>query len=146
MGDGSSRVAVVTGVSRRQGIGFAIARRLLADGLDLVIHSWSAHDADKPWAAGPRELERLIEELGGLGARLDHVEADFADPGAPRRVIDHAVQRFGGVDVLIVNHARSARGCLSEISSTDLDLAWAVDARASVLLTKAYAEHHDDSR
>ena len=146
MQDESPRVAVVTGVSRRQGIGFAIARRLLADGMNLLIHSWARHDAEKPWAAGPRELDRLIEELGGLGARLDHVEADFADPGAPRRVIDHAVQRFGGVDVLIANHARSAQGRLSEISSADLDLAWAVNARASVLLTQAYAEQHDDSR
>lgn len=140
------RVAVVTGVSRRQGIGFAIARRLLADGLNLVIHSWSRHDAEKPWAPGPRELEHVVEELGGLGARLDHVEADFADPDTPRKVIDHAVQRFGAVDVLIANHARSAPGRLTEVSSAELDLAWAVNARASVLLTQAYAEQHDDSR
>jgi 3-oxoacyl-[acyl-carrier protein] reductase len=140
------RVAVVTGVSRRQGIGCAIARRLLADGLSVVIHSWSAHDANQPWAPEPGELGRLIEELGGLGDRLDHVEADFGDPHAPRAVIDHAVQRFGDTDVLIVNHAMAAPGRLSEISSTDLDLAWAVNARAPVLLTQAFAEHHDDSR
>lgn len=146
MREDASRVAVVTGVSRRQGIGFAIARRLLADGLNLVIHSWSQHDAEKPWAPGPSELDSVIQELGGLGARLSHVEADFADPGAPRRVIDNAIQRFGGVDVLIANHARSAPGRLSEVSSADLDLAWAVNARASVLLTQAYAEQHDDSR
>jgi hypothetical protein len=41
---------------------------------------------------------------------------------------------------------RSASGRLSDISSADLDLAWAVNARASVLLTQAFAEHHDDSR
>ncbi len=50
-----SRVAIVTGVSRRRGIGFAIARRLLQDGLKVVIHSWSSHDADQPWAPGPDE-------------------------------------------------------------------------------------------
>jgi len=142
----ASRVAVVTGVSRRQGIGFAIAQRLLADGLDLVIHSWSAHDAQKPWSPGPDELDKVIKELGGIGPRLDHVEADFSDPYAPRKVIDQAVHRFGAVDVLIANHARSASGGLSDISSADLDLAWAVNARASVLLTQAFAEHHDDSR
>jgi 3-oxoacyl-[acyl-carrier protein] reductase len=139
-------VAVVTGVSRRQGIGFAIARRLLVDGLNVVIHSWCPHDAQKPCSPGPGELDGLIEELGGLGPRLDHVEADFSDPDAPRRVIDHAVHRFGAVDVLIANHAMSASGRLSEVSSADLDLAWAVNARASVLLTQAFAEHHDDSR
>jgi 3-oxoacyl-[acyl-carrier protein] reductase len=110
MNQGASRVAVVTGVSRRQGIGFAIARRLLADGLNVVIHSWPTHDAGQPWAPEPGEQGRAIEELGGLGTRLDHVEADFADPEAPRRVIDRAVERFGAVDVLIANHAMSAPG------------------------------------
>src|SRR6202041_1994884 len=62
------------------------------------------------------------------------------------RVIDHAVDRFGAVDVLVANHAMSAPGRLNEISSVDLDLAWAVNARACVLLVQAYAARHDDSR
>lgn len=93
MSESASRVAVVTGVSRRQGIGCAIARRLLADGLQVVIHSWAAHDADQLWSPDPGEQSRVIEQLGGLGDRLDHIEADFAAPDAPRRVIEHAVDR-----------------------------------------------------
>jgi 3-oxoacyl-[acyl-carrier protein] reductase len=140
------RVAVVTGVSRRRGIGFAIARRLLGDGLNVIIHSWAAHDAEQPWSPGPGELTSVIDELGGLGARLDHIEADFADPDAPRMVIEHVVDRFGAVDVLVANHARSAHGRLDEITSAELDLAWAVNARAPVLLAQAFAARHDDSR
>jgi 3-oxoacyl-[acyl-carrier protein] reductase len=146
MSAGAPRVAVVTGVSRRQGIGCAIARRLLADGLNVVIHSWSAHDLQQTWSPDSGEQERVIDELGGLGDQLDHIEADFADPDAPRLVINYAVDRFGAVDVLVANHARSAPGGLTEITSTDLDLAWAVNGRACVLLAQAYAEQHDDSR
>ena len=146
MSDGTPRVAVVTGVSRRQGIGFAITRRLLADGLSVLIHSFSAHDADQPWSPGAGELRAVIEELGGLGDRLDHVEADFSAAELPRRAIDHAVDRFGGVDVLVVNHAMSAPGRLHEVTGTQLDVAWAVNARAGVLLVQAFAEQHDDSR
>jgi 3-oxoacyl-[acyl-carrier protein] reductase len=58
-------------------------------------------------------------------------------------VIDHAVDRFGAVDVLVANHAMSAPGRLNEISSVDLDLAWAVNARACVLLVQAYADRQD---
>ena len=47
------RVAVVTGVSRQAGIGFAVARRLLADGASVLCHSWSRHDAEQPWGADP---------------------------------------------------------------------------------------------
>jgi 3-oxoacyl-[acyl-carrier protein] reductase len=134
------------GVSRRRWIGCAIARRLLADGLQVMIHSWSAHDAEQPWSNESGEQRLVIEELGGLGAHLDHVEADFADPEAPARVIDHAVDRFGAVDVLVANHAMSAPGRLNEISSADLDLAWAVNACACVLLVQAYAARHEDLR
>jgi NAD(P)-dependent dehydrogenase (short-subunit alcohol dehydrogenase family) len=55
------RVAVVTGVGRRQGIGYAIARRLLADGLNVMIHSWASHDAEQPWSPDPGEQSRVIE-------------------------------------------------------------------------------------
>lgn len=48
--------------------------------------------------------------------------------------------------MLVVNHATSIAGALADITATALDLAWAVNARASVLLVKAFAEQHDDSR
>ncbi len=66
--DAPTRVALVTGVSRRQGIGFAIAQRLLADGLDVLIHSWSAGDAHYP--PGDRdEPPSVIDALGGPSSR-----------------------------------------------------------------------------
>jgi 3-oxoacyl-[acyl-carrier protein] reductase len=142
----SERVAVVTGVSRRQGIGFTVARRLLADGCNVVIHSWAPHDAEQPWAPACGELAQVIDALGGEGPRLQHVEADFADPEAPARVIEAAVARFGAVDVLVANHARSATGSLADVTAAELDLAWAVNARATVLLVQAYAVRHDDAR
>jgi 3-oxoacyl-[acyl-carrier protein] reductase len=145
-GERATRVAVVTGVSRRQGIGFALAQRLLADGLSVVIHSWAAHDAEQAWSPGADELSAVIEGLGGLGDRLDYIEADFSAPDAPRRLIDHAVDRFGGVDVMVANHAMSAPGRLDEVTAEQLDMAWAVNARATVLLVQAFAERHDDSR
>ena len=47
------RVALVTGVSRRAGIGYAIACRLAGLGASLVIHHYAPHDRDQPWAPTP---------------------------------------------------------------------------------------------
>jgi 3-oxoacyl-[acyl-carrier protein] reductase len=140
----TNRVAVVTGVSRRAGIGFALARALLAAGARVLVQSWTPHDAEHPWGAD--EIEDVIEALGGRGPRLAHLAADFADPDAPRQVVERAVTTFGAVDVLVANHARSALGRLDEVTADELDLCWAVNARASVLLAQAYAAVHDDAR
>lgn len=148
MADGSlaGRIMVVTGVSRRAGIGFAIARRLLADGASVVVHSWAAHDAAQPWGADPGGVDVLLAELGSVGPRLRHIEADLAEPDAPQFVIDFAAAEFGAVDALVANHARSSTGTLEVVTADELDAAWAVNARAVVLLAQAYAARHDDSR
>jgi 3-oxoacyl-[acyl-carrier protein] reductase len=133
-------------VSRRAGIGFAVARRLLDDGASVVIHSWSPHDSEQPWGADPGGVEAVIEELGGLGERLRHVEADLEEAGGPAKVIEHAVAELGAVDALVANHARSSSATLEELTAEELDRAWAVNARAAVLLVQAYAAAHDDDR
>lgn len=138
------RVAVVTGVGRRAGIGFAIARELLAAGASVLAQSWTPHDEEQPWGAEP--VEDVLAALGGTGPRLEHVAADFADPDAPGRVVRRAVERFGAVDAVVANHARSALGTLGEVTAAELDLCWAVNARASVLLAQAFAAAHDDAR
>jgi 3-oxoacyl-[acyl-carrier protein] reductase len=140
----TGRVAVVTGVSRRAGIGFALTRELLNAGAKVLVQAWTPHDADQPWGRDPVGMAGVLEALGGVGDRLAHVDANFADPAAPAWVIEQAVDRFGHVDVLVANHAHSSRQTLEEVTADELDLAWAVNARASVLLTQAFAAQHDD--
>jgi NAD(P)-dependent dehydrogenase (short-subunit alcohol dehydrogenase family) len=49
----SGRVALVTGVSRRQGIGRAVADRLSTLGATVVATGWRPHDAEMVWGAEP---------------------------------------------------------------------------------------------
>ncbi len=59
--------ALVTGVSRRAGIGFAIARRLEDDGLRVFKQGRSAHDAAQPWGAAARWVtSQVIDSEGGF--------------------------------------------------------------------------------
>jgi 3-oxoacyl-[acyl-carrier protein] reductase len=60
--------------------------------------------------------------------------------------VAHAIERFGAIDVLAAVHAHSADGTLDTVTAADLDRAWAVNARATVLLAQAFAAHHDDTR
>jgi 3-oxoacyl-[acyl-carrier protein] reductase len=141
----TGRIALVTGVSRRAGIGFAIARRLLADGASVFVHSWAPHDAEHPWGADPDGVDALVDALGPPD-RVAHLAADFLEPGAPAAVVRAAVERFGALDVVIANQARSSHHSLEELTAAELDAAWGVNARASVLLVQAFAAAHDDTR
>jgi 3-oxoacyl-[acyl-carrier protein] reductase len=129
----------VTGVSRRNGIGFAVARRLLAAGTGVLIHSWAAGD-ENPDAGG---LEAVLAELEQAGGPVEHVEADFTDPESPAAVIRAARDALGHIDILVVNHTLERRGALAELTADDLDAQLQVSVRASLLLVKEVAAQHD---
>ena len=135
-------VALVTGVGRRIGIGAAIARRLAGRGVDLFLQSWSPHDAEQPWGADPDGPAELVRELAATGVRVEHAAADFADPGAPARVMELATAVFGHVDILVANHARSSGQDLESLTAEEIDLSYAVNTRATLLLVKEFARLH----
>jgi 3-oxoacyl-[acyl-carrier protein] reductase len=78
-----------------------------------------------------------------LGDRVRYCEADFADPDAPRAVVAAASAAFGHVDLLIVNHARSGRGRLPQVTPAELDAFLHENVRAAILLAKEFAAQHD---
>jgi 3-oxoacyl-[acyl-carrier protein] reductase len=129
--------ALVTGVSRRSSIGFAVARRLLDRGDRVVVQSWAAHDAEQPW--GGDDLTAVLAELGDP----PHVSVDLADPTAPARLVEAARDAVGTLSTLVATHARSAEGRLAEVTAAEVDLCFAVNARGSLLLTQSFAAQFD---
>ena len=63
----AGRSALVTGVSRRAGIGYATARRLLGYGAHVVVHHHVPHDAGQPWGADPGGIEAVLDGLRAAG-------------------------------------------------------------------------------
>ena len=72
------RVALVTGVSRRIGIGMELARRMLADGASVFATGWVPHDQEMPWGADEGGQAAILESLGGAGQRQQLSPADRA--------------------------------------------------------------------
>jgi 3-oxoacyl-[acyl-carrier protein] reductase len=105
------RSALVTGVDRSRGIGHAIARRLAEGGARVVTHGLCDGDL-----------------------AVDIV-ADFADPGAPARVVAAAAP----IDVLVVNHALDKSTGLEAMTPEQIDAHLHVNVRASLLLVKEFA-------
>lgn len=85
----SGRVAVVTGGA--SGIGLGVARRLIDEGMKLVI-------ADRDAAA----LNRAVAELSAKGEAIGHV-TDVADPASIEALAEASLKRFGAVHLLMNN-------------------------------------------
>ncbi|MFE9995436.1 SDR family oxidoreductase [Streptomyces avermitilis] len=136
------RTALVTGASRRAGIGYAVARRLAAYGAGVYLHHHVPHDADMPWGADrPEDVVAGVREAAAdPGARITGGPGDLSDPAAPARLIATAADALGGrVDILVANHALSGSdGSLDTIDAAMLDAHWAVDTRSVLLLVQAY--------
>jgi 3-oxoacyl-[acyl-carrier protein] reductase len=133
-------VALVTGASRRAGIGYAICRRLAAYGASVFVHHFSPHDADQPWGAD--EVSAVVDGVREVAsAPVADLSADLADPAAPAALVAAAVAEMGGLDILVCNQARSGSdGPLSAMTADLLDAHWTVNARASILLARAFAD------
>jgi 3-oxoacyl-[acyl-carrier protein] reductase len=139
----AGRVALVTGVSRRVGIGFAVADRLAALGADLFIHGFARYDATHPWGPDPQGKAALLGALGARGRRVVDIDADFMDPAAPAAVVAAAMAAYRHIDILVANHAYSRPGALADLTAAEIDAHLAVNVRGSLLLAQAFATQHD---
>jgi len=142
------RGALVTGASRRGGIGYAVARRLAALGAGVVLHHFVPHDREQPYGAEPGGIAAVVDGVaavrGDPDAVVGEVGADLSAPGAPARVAGAAAARLGRLDILVSNHARNgADGTLEAMTAELLDGHWAVNTRSAILLAQAFAARYD---
>ncbi|GHA78883.1 hypothetical protein GCM10009007_19970 [Formosimonas limnophila] len=99
----TDKVAIITGASR--GIGRAIAQRLSAEGMKLVIAA---------------RTDSLLDEVAqSCATEVLPVALDLREATAAQNLIDRAVAYFGGVDVLVNNAGATKRGEFLTLSEDD---------------------------
>ncbi len=103
----SGRTAVVTGGA--QGLGFAIAERFIAEGARIVLGDVNLE-----------ATEAAAKQLGGnevaLAVRCDVTQADEVEA-----LIRTAVERFGGLDIMVNNAGITRDATMRKMTEEQFD-------------------------
>src|SRR6476620_6338403 len=121
MGALAGKVAVITGAT--SGIGERIAEVFLEEGAQVV-------------AAGRRASEGTALEKR-LGTNVSFIRTDVSQEADVQAMIDHAVNRFGPIDILINNAGSTAQVVgIADLDISHFDQVMGVNIRGVVICMK----------
>jgi NAD(P)-dependent dehydrogenase (short-subunit alcohol dehydrogenase family) len=123
------KVALVTGGAVR--VGKAIVLGLANAGADIVLNYYSSVDA-------AMETE---DEVRAKGRQVLRVQADVANAGEVRRLIDETITRFGRLDVLVNSASVWRRTPWAELDEAAWDQLLGTDLKGAFLCARAAAPH-----
>jgi pteridine reductase len=117
----------VTGASRR--LGRAFAEGAARTGYDVAVH----------FRSDPAAAAEVVAALGALGSLAEAFAADLREPGAPRRLVEAVLDRFGRLDLLVHSASPWLEKGVEEVSEDDWDAVASVGPRAAFFLSQAAA-------
>jgi NAD(P)-dependent dehydrogenase (short-subunit alcohol dehydrogenase family) len=125
--------ALVTGSSR--GIGRAVAERFARDGYDVAVNYVSSEAA----------ADGVITAIESEGREAVSIRADVSDPAAADRLVETAVETFGGLDHVVNNAGIDQHLYTESLSPADFDHVMDVNVNGAFNVTKAALSHLRES-
>jgi citronellol/citronellal dehydrogenase len=131
----AGQTVVITGASR--GIGLAIGLRAAADGANVVVTGKTAD----PHPKLPGTIHTAAAEIEQAGGRALALAMDVRDEAQVRAAVRTAVDRFGGIDVLVNNASAIYLTGTLETPIRRFDLMHQVNVRGTFLATQQCLPH-----
>lgn len=131
-------IALVTGASRKVGIGASIAKILAKSGWDVATTYWRPYDESMPWGSQADEVDEMIRQVQAAGSRGFAIEADLSEPDMPNRIFDQVQAALGPVTALIMAHCHSVDSNILTTTVESFDQHFAINTRATWLLVREF--------
>ena len=125
------KTLVITGASR--GIGLAIAKRAAQDGANIVLLAKTVEPNPKL----PGTLASAAAEVEAAGGQALAVQTDIRDENAVAAAVAAAVERFGGIDILVNNASAISLTPTPMTPMKRFDLMFGVNVRGTYCCTQA---------
>lgn len=131
----NNKTALITGATR--GIGKAMALRLAKEGANIVIAAKSVEENAKLGGT----IFTAAAEIEAAGGKALAVQCDIRFEDQVQNVIDKAVEKFGGIDILINNASAISLTNTEETEPKRFDLMHDINVRGTFFITKACIPH-----
>ena len=131
----AGRTLVMSGGSR--GIGLEIAKRVAADGANVALIAKTA----EPHPKLPGTIYTAAEEIEAAGGQALPIVGDVRDEVQVADAVAQAVERFGGVDIVVNNASAINLAPMADLEVKRFDLMQTINVRGTFVLTKACLEH-----
>jgi NAD(P)-dependent dehydrogenase (short-subunit alcohol dehydrogenase family) len=131
----ADRTLVVSGGSR--GIGLAIALGAAKLGANVVLLAKTS----EPHPKLPGTVHTAVADVEAAGGKGLAVVGDVRKEEDVQRAVDAAVERFGGIDVVVNNASAISTEPTEQLSAKKFDLMMDINVRGTFLLTKASLPH-----
>ncbi len=138
------KVALITGVSRRIGIGATVALELARVGCNIYTTWYSPYDTIAYGADSSPEAIKIMDKIRLLGVKADGMQADLSDPRVPSQLFEATEKALGPVDILINNAAYSLNADIYTVTTELMDAHYAVNLRGTVLMCAEFTRRHND--
>lgn len=130
-----NKTLFITGASR--GIGKAIALRAAKDGANVVIAAKTA----EPHPKLPGTIYTAAEEIEAAGGKALPVVVDIRKDELVQQAVDQAVEKFGGIDILVNNASAIFLAGTVETPMKRYDLMHQVNTRGTYLCSQVCIPH-----
>lgn len=131
----ANKTVLITGATR--GIGKAIALRLAAEGAQIVIAAKSVEE--NPKLGGT--IYSAAAEIEAAGGKALAVQCDIRFDEQVQNVVDKAVEKFGGIDILVNNASAISLTSTEQTEAKRFDLMHSINVRGTFFVTKACLPH-----
>jgi citronellol/citronellal dehydrogenase len=135
----NGRVIFMSGGSR--GIGLAIATRAARDGARVALMAKTA----EPHPKLPGTVYTAAEEIQQAGGEALPIVGDIRDAGAVDEAVAQAVERFGGIDIVVNNASAINLSPMRDLEVKRFDLMQTINARGTFVVTRACLPHLRES-
>ncbi|WP_068273012.1 SDR family oxidoreductase [Aldersonia kunmingensis] len=135
----TDRTMVISGASR--GIGLAIAIAAARQGANVVLLAKTA----EPHPRLQGTVHTAVADIEAAGGKAVAVVGDVRNEEDVQRMIDTAVEHFGGVDICVNNASAIATEPTDKLSAKKYDLMQDINCKGTFLLTKAALPHLRES-